>query len=169
MAASGEGAIIAPTPGYAGADPKRKDGHEMVRIVARRTFAAAAWAYVAAIGIQVFFAGMYVFGGPQNLELHRTFAHVFLLLTLALLVSAYAGRVSGADKRRFWTVFGLLVVQGMLVHIHQWFVAPAVAALHPVNALLLGYAALVMARKASVYWTERAGLQARAEPAGAAA
>ena len=81
----------------------------MIRTIARRSFAAAAWAYVAAIGLQVFFAGMYVFGGPKNLVLHTTFAHVFLLLTLALLVSAYLGRVPGADKRRFWIVFGLLV------------------------------------------------------------
>jgi hypothetical protein len=141
----------------------------VVRTVARRAFAAAAWLYVAAIGVQLFFAGMYVFGGPQNLALHTTFAHTFIILSLVLLVAAYAGRVTGADKRRFWLVFGLLIVQGMLVHINQWFGAPAIAALHPVNAMLLAWAALTLAQHASVYWRAQLAPRSARESSPAAA
>ena len=48
----------------------------MIRSVARtRAFPLLAWAYVVALAVQVFFAGMYVFVGASNIELHRTMAH----------------------------------------------------------------------------------------------
>ena len=57
------------------------------------------------------------------------------------------------EKRLVFGVLGLLVLQGMLVHVHQWFDGFAmVAALHPVNALVLTYAALTLAKRSSAYW-----------------
>lgn len=117
-----------------------------------RLFPVVAWAYLAAIGLQVFFAGMYVFVGAQNLELHRTFAHAFIVLTLLTLVAAFGGRVDRRARRLTLGLFGLLVLQGMLVHMGQWFGLWTIAALHPVNALVMGYASLTLARHASTLW-----------------
>ena len=123
----------------------------MVRSFARgRAFPILAWAYLAALAVQVFFAGMYVFVGASNIELHRNMAHVIGLLTGLLIASAFIGRVP--EKRLVFGVLGLLIVQGMLVHVGQWFELWTIAALHPVNALVLTYASLSLAKRSSAYW-----------------
>jgi len=125
----------------------------MLRSNARtRAFPILAWAYVVALGIQVFFAGMYVFVGANNIELHRNMAHVIGLLTGLLLVAVFVGRVP--EKRLVFGVLGLLIVQGMLVHVGQWFGLWTIAALHPVNALVLTYASYTLAKRSSAYWNE---------------
>jgi uncharacterized membrane protein len=135
----------------------------MARSFARsRAFPAIAWAYVAALAIQVFFAGMYVFVGASNIELHRNMAHVIGLLTIGLIASAFIGRVDRSDKRLVFAVLGLLIVQGMLVHVGQWFGLWTIAALHPVNALVLTYASLRLAQRSSRYWAERTASRAPA-------
>ena len=127
----------------------------MIRTFARsRAFPVLAWAYVVALGVQVFFAGMFVFVGASNIELHRNMAHVIGLLTGLLILSTFVGRVP--EKRLTFGVLGLLIVQGMLVHLNQWFGLSLVAALHPVNALVLTYASVVLARRATGYWALRA-------------
>ncbi len=127
----------------------------MARSFARtRAFPVIAWAYVAALAIQVFFAGMYVFVGASNIELHRNLAHVIGLLTFALIAAVFIGRVDRSDKRLTFGVLGLLIVQGMLVHVGQWFGLWTIAALHPVNALVLTYASLRLAQRSSRYWAE---------------
>jgi len=132
----------------------------MLRSIARtRAFPILAWAYVVALGIQVFFAGMYVFVGASNIELHRNMAHVIGLLTGLLLLAVFVGRVP--EKRLVFGVLGLLVVQGMLVHVGQWFGLWTIAALHPVNALVLTYAAFTLAKRSNAFWSE-----AVAEPRG---
>ena len=123
----------------------------MVRSFARaRAFPVIAWAYVAALAVQVFFAGMYVFVGASNIELHRNMAHVIGLLTLLLTVAVFVGRVP--EKRLLFGVIGLLILQGMLVHVGQWFGLWTIAALHPVNALVLTYASLSLAKRSNAYW-----------------
>jgi hypothetical protein len=120
-----------------------------------RVFPVVAWAYLLAIGVQIFFAGLYVFVGPSNIELHRTFAHVFILLSVLMLASAFIGRVDGRAKRLSFALLGLLTVQGMLVHVGQLFGLWTVAALHPVNALVLAYASLTLANHAATMWGAR--------------
>jgi Family of unknown function (DUF6220) len=127
----------------------------MLRSVARsRAFPILAWAYVVALAVQVFFAGMFVFVGASNIELHRNMAHVIGLLTVLLIASVFVGRVP--EKRLTFGVLGLLVVQGMLVHVDQWFGLSMVAALHPVNALVLTYASLSLAQRSRAYWATSA-------------
>jgi len=125
----------------------------MFRSLARtRAFPILAWAYLAALAIQVFFAGMYVFVGASNIELHRGMAHVIALLTGLLIVAVFVGRVP--EKRLVFAVLGLLTLQGLLVHVGQWFDLWTIAALHPVNALVLTYAALTLAKHSTAYWSE---------------
>jgi hypothetical protein len=126
----------------------------MIRTIARtRVFPILAWAYLAALAIQVFFAGMFVFVGASNIELHRNMAHVIGALTALLIIAAFVGRVP--QKRLVFGVLGLLVVQGMLVHMGQWFGLTMIAALHPVNALVLTYASFTLAKRSNAYWAER--------------
>ncbi|HEX5039823.1 MAG TPA: DUF6220 domain-containing protein [Candidatus Limnocylindria bacterium] len=125
----------------------------MIRTIARtRAFPALAWIFLAGLGVQIFFAGMYVFVGASNIELHRNFAHVLLLTSVLLTISVFAGRVP--EKRMLFLVLGLFVIQGMLVHVNQWFGLSMVAALHPVNAVVMAYAALTLAKRSGVYWAE---------------
>jgi len=139
----------------------------MVRSFARsRAFPVLAWAYLAALGIQVFFAGMFVFVGASNIELHRNMAHVIGALTLLLFVAVFAGRVP--ERKLLFGVVGLLVVQGMLVHVNQWFGLSMIAALHPVNALALTYASLTLAKRSRAYWATEPAAE-RARPAAATA
>jgi hypothetical protein len=44
----------------------------------------------------------------------------------------------------------------MLVHMGQWFGLWTIAALHPVNALVLTYASLELAKRSNAYWREPA-------------
>ena len=126
----------------------------MARTFARtRAFPILAWAYLAALAVQVFFAGMYVFVGASNIELHRNMAHVIGVTHALLIASVFVGRVP--ERRAVFALLGLLIVQGMLVHMGQWFGLWLIAAFHPVNALVLTYASLSLARRSSAYWAAR--------------
>ena len=124
---------------------------DMVRSFARtRAFPILAWGYLAALAVQVFFAGMYVFVGASNIELHRNMAHIIGITHGLLIASVFVGRVP--ERRAVFALLGLLIVQGMLVHMGQWFGLWLIAALHPVNALLLSYASFSLAKRSSAYW-----------------
>ena len=146
----------------------------MIRSLARtRAFPILAWTYLIALGIQVFFAGMFVFVGASNIELHRNMAHVIGALTFLLIVATFVGRVP--ERRMVFAVLGLLILQGMLVHMGQWFGLWIIAAAHPVNAIVLSYASLELAKRSNAYWREaatsrtsrRAARMGEAQPAGA--
>ena len=127
----------------------------MFRSVARRrAFPVLAWAYLVALAIQIFFAGMYVFVGASNIELHRNMAHVIGITHALLFLAAIVGQVP--EKRAILVLLGLLIVQGMLVHMGQWFGLWTIAALHPVNAVVLSYAAYQLAKRSTAYWTAAA-------------
>jgi mercuric ion transport protein len=132
----------------------------MVRSITRCAFPVIAWAYVVSLGLQVFFAGMYVFVSPSSIELHKHFVHVIGVESILLIVLAYLGRVDRRDKLMSWAVLGLLAVQGGLVHVHQIFDMPMVAALHPVNALALTWAVVTLARRSNRYFVETDALAA---------
>ncbi len=136
-------------------NPTEVNDTTMARSFARtRAFPVLAWAYVAALAVQVFFAGMYVFVGASNIELHRNMAHLIGLLTAGLIAAVFIGRVDRSEKRLTFAVLGLLILQGMLVHVGQWFGLWTIAALHPVNALVLTYASLRLAQRSNAYWTQ---------------
>jgi hypothetical protein len=139
----------------------------MVRSLARtRAFPILAWFYLVALGVQVFFAGMYVFVGASNIELHRNMAHVIGITHALLFLAAFVGRVP--EKRAILGLLALLVLQGMLVHMGQWFGLWLIAAFHPVNALVLTYASYTLARRSTEYWTaSRRDAATRAAPSSA--
>ena len=117
------------------------------RSIARLAYRYATRLYVPAIGVQVLLAGMYVFAGPDLLVLHKTFAHLFIVLSTVIVVSALAGRLPAPARRDALVTVGLLVIQGLFVH--ALVISPYIAAFHPVNALVMFWWAIGTAKRAA--------------------
>jgi len=133
---------------------------------ARIAFAGLAWLFVAAIVIQVFLIGLGLFGDAAYRQTHIEFGYTWMgLAAFALLIS---GLVARPGRRTVGLVIGLFVlyiVQTLLPSARQAY--PAIAALHPVNALLIFGLALYVARSAMAL--ARLGGQSEAQVAPAAA
>ena len=100
--------------------------------------AGAAWLFLASIAVQVFLAGAAIsqLGGSGTFASHSDFGYTWVgLAALAVVVTAIVAR---AGRRSI-----LITVALMALNIMQTILPaargsiPAVAALHPVNALLL--------------------------------
>ena len=119
----------------------------------RQVHAWLAWAFVAAIVIQVFLAGLAIpqLGGNGSFETHQGFGYAMGLIVLALVISAVAAR---AGQRRILQALGLLglyVVQTILPNLDPGL--SVAAALHPLNAMFLFVLSIWYARQV---WRERA-------------
>jgi hypothetical protein len=104
----------------------------------RLVHAIVAWLFVASIVVQVFLAGAAItnLGGSGNFEAHIGFGYsVIGLLALAVLLTALAARMPRRDVGISVGLFLLYIVQTALPNAKVSY--PAIAALHPVNALLL--------------------------------
>jgi hypothetical protein len=116
-----------------------------VRKASRYAFLAVAALFAVGIVIQVFFAGLMLFGQESGADLHRntgwilhTFSYTFVLIPAL----ARAGRKA--------IILGVVLsvvtfVQPLLPEARD---TPLVAALHPVNALLIFVLSLLLARRA---------------------
>jgi hypothetical protein len=100
--------------------------------------AAAAWLFLASIVIQVFLAGAAIkqLGGSDSFASHIDFGYTWVgLAALAVVVTAVVAR---AGRREILISLGLLalyIVQTLLPAARGSI--PAIAALHPVNAMVL--------------------------------
>jgi len=135
---------------------------------ARIGFALLAWLLLGTAVIQVYLAGAAVFAdlsSAGNFELHRNVGWGIIALALILLVLAFAGRLGWRMIGPSALLLGLLVVQSVLVHIGT----PNVAALHPVNGLLIVVVALWLAWRSLGYIRAPLPIETpRPEPAPAA-
>jgi hypothetical protein len=120
-----------------------------MRRVFRQVHAGAAWLFVASIVVQVFLAGAAIanLGGSGDFGTHIEFGYTAVgLAALAVLVTAVAAR---AGRRDIGTSFGLLllyVIQTVLPQFRSS--VPSIAALHPLNAMILFALAIWYARRA---------------------
>ncbi|MBA3779135.1 MAG: hypothetical protein H0X16_07545 [Chloroflexi bacterium] len=119
----------------------------------RLIFAAASIIFAAAVFIQVFLAGLALFAGA-SIDMHRTFARVFEITGLVLIVTAFLGRLPRNLIIASVALFGLLIVQGLLMYMRS--ASPVLPALHPVNAIALFWLASWIARQ-SLDFLPRAG------------
>ena len=113
----------------------------------RIVYALLAWAFVGAIILQVFFIGLGLFVGSENLELHRNFGWILHLAPLLILV---ASALAQAGRTRILQAAGLVVViffVPILAAVRADL--PYAAAFHPVGALLAFWLAIVIARDAT--------------------
>ena len=121
----------------------------------RRVHVAIAILYVVAILVQVFLAGAAIanLGGSGNFATHVDFGYTGLgIASLLLVVSALIARRPRREVGYTLGILGLYVVQTVLPNFKGN--VPAIAALHPVNALLLFAFAAWYARR--VWQTEMA-------------
>lgn len=99
-----------------------------------------AWVILAAVGAQFFFAGLGLFGA-SDLRAHRMTGSLIIPASLILLILAAAGRLGGARIGLSVALLGLTIVQSLLTR------GPSlIAALHPVNAVVILFVALNLAR-----------------------
>jgi hypothetical protein len=118
-----------------------------MRQIILRVQQGLAWAVLAGLVLQIYFAGLALFGAT-SFELHRTLGYLLAIPVLLLSILALAGRLG-------WRLIGLsalllvlTIVQGILPSLRAG--TPWVAALHPVNALALLGASSAIARQARV-------------------
>jgi hypothetical protein len=118
--------------------------------LARIFYAGLSVVFVACVLVQVFFAGVGAFGADWSW--HTAFVHLLELLPLLMAPAAFVGRL---PYRLRLLPLGLLVLIGAQYAFANTLV-PA-AALHPVNALLIFWTSLYVARRAWDAAKERKG------------
>ncbi len=131
----------------------------MARLWGRRLFLVVSWTFVAGAFVQIYLAGMGVFAG--SFDNHREFGYWVSTVPILMVIFGLIGRIG----RRDILLSALLFVQGILqsVFVLQRESYPAVAALHPVNGVLMLVIGIYLAIEA------RRLLRAGAEPAEAGA
>lgn len=130
---------------------------------ARYVYLVLAWAFVVGVVVQVFFIGLGLFAGSENVELHVTLGWILHLVPLLILAAAALAR---AGRRRILEAAALaavVFVVPILATMRDG--TPILAALHPVGAILAFWLAIVVARgAASLRGVERGGVRAPAVP-----
>jgi hypothetical protein len=104
------------------------------------------WLYVAGILVQVFLAGMGLFGGARDFQPHVGLGWILHLVPVLLLIVAAVARVG---RQLLWWTTALLVVQfvqPILALLRND--VPLVAAFHPVLALVVFWLAITVGVKA---------------------
>ena len=126
-----------------------------MRELFRPIHAGAAWLVVAAIVIQVFLAGASILqlGGNGSFGTHVDIGRMVGVVFLALVIAAALARAGRRRVLQAAGLLGLFVVQSFLPYMDDDLGLSFVAALHPVNALLMFGLAVVYAR---AVWRERA-------------
>lgn len=114
---------------------------------ARYAYAVLAWAFVAGLVVQVFFIGLGLFAGSENLALHVNLGWILHLVPIPILVAAAVAR---AGRQQILMAAALAVtvfIVPILVSLRDS--APVFAALHPVGALFAFVLALIVGRNAA--------------------
>jgi hypothetical protein len=118
-----------------------------------------------ALVVQVFLAGLGLFGGAENFNLHREVGYWLSVIPVLILVAAAVAR---AGRRTLLLTF-LLAVAAFIQPIFPLLTEPALAALHPVNALLIFWLTIVVFQRAlAVVRAQAAGPAGPTEGAAAA-
>jgi hypothetical protein len=121
--------------------------HRRMRTL-RLTYIGLAWIFLACVVVQFFLAGLGVFVGAAQFEVHRGFGYLFGWLTVIMLVVALAGRLG----RRWVLLPAVLLVlffmQSVFVLLRDDY--PFFAALHPVNGLIIFAIAMHVATRSRV-------------------
>lgn len=105
--------------------------------------AAIARLLLGGVMLQIFFAGLGIFGVSTFLP-HMILGPLVILGSLALPLVAWHGHLASSLRHRSWLLFGLMILQGLLIDVGR--IIPLVAAFHPVNAMLLVLLVASMAR-----------------------
>jgi len=117
--------------------------------IARLAHLAAAWLFAAGVLVQGYLAGaaMGQLGGSGDFSAHITIGYSLMgILALAVPILAIVGRFPRSQVGWSGLLLLLYIVQTSLPYARAD--TPAIAALHPVNAMILFVLALVVAVRA---------------------
>ena len=116
--------------------------------IARRAHVWAAWLFAAGVLVQGYLAGtaMGQLGGSGDFSTHLAVGYTIGIVALAVLLLALAGRFPRGQVGWSGLLVLLYVVQTSLPFLRAS--TPAIAALHPANAMVLLVLAVVIAVRA---------------------
>ncbi len=121
--------------------------------------AGAAWLFAAGVLVQAYLAGQALtqLGGNGDFELHSSIGYTVMgILALVVLVTALIGRLPRRQVGLSVLLFVLYIVQTSLPAARDS--SPAIAALHPLNAMVLLVVAVVIGWRArAIAMADRAG------------
>lgn len=104
-----------------------------VAVWARYGLIAVAWPFAAGAVVQIFLAGLFSFDDPSYRADHVDFGRMIGFLTYLLPILALIGRVGVPRFMHALVIALLFVVQQVLANVDEGYIA----ALHPVNGILL--------------------------------
>ena len=113
----------------------------------RILYLIVAWLFPGAILVQVFLVGLSMFTTQPYWDAHIGFGHSIVLLPALQVLLAYLGKIPPPAKGLTWLSLGLTLIQTEVFAMIRTAV-PALAALHPVLALVLFALALIIALRA---------------------
>jgi hypothetical protein len=128
--------------------------------VARYAYVALAWLFLVGVVVQVFFIGLALFAGRENLELHVSLGWILHLAPILVLGAAALARAGRPRILMAAALTVVVLVVPILATLRES--SPVIAALHPVGAMLAFGLAVVVARQSL-------DLLREAEPAAARA
>jgi hypothetical protein len=116
--------------------------------IARLAHVAAAWLFAAGVLVQGYLAGaaMGQLGGSGDFSMHLTIGYMLGILALAVPILAIVGRFPRSQVGWSALLLLLYIVQTSLPYARAD--SPAIAALHPANAMILLVLAVVVAIRA---------------------
>ena len=117
----------------------------------RITYVLVAWLYLAGLVTVAFAAGLGLLGG-STMQLHVESGYILHLAPILLLLAAWGARVG---RPTIWWVVALSVsglIQPMLPLLRDG--VPFLAALHPLNAMVLFYLAFTVAWRSRTFLAE---------------
>jgi hypothetical protein len=123
----------------------------MVTHYGRLAHVVIAWVFVAGVLVQAFLAGSALsqLGGSGDFSTHIEFGYTWMgIIALVVLLTAFIGRFPRLHVGLVIGLFVLYVIQASLPGARSS--APAIAALHPVNAILLFGLGVIVAWRAMV-------------------
>ena len=126
-------------------ESKSQPARSRAREIARQAYVYGIWLLFASIIVQFFLAGLGALDNPTYWVWHVTNASVVGLLPLVLVAVGAFGRVPGRTLWLTAAVFGLVVLQSLLIAPYRaaatgW--VRAIAGLHVVNGLLVFWVGL---------------------------
>jgi hypothetical protein len=121
-------------------------GSARIRIV-RFIYGVLAAGYFVCVILQVFFAGLGVFVNSDNLQLHRTFANYFEMVSIIMFLISFAGGIKGSLRWLTLGLFALTSLQHMTIQVFSGFLP----AFHTIDALLLFWISLHLTKR-SLSW-----------------
>jgi hypothetical protein len=102
--------------------------------------------FLVGVVVQFFLAGLTVFGGT-SIESHRVLGFVLAAAALLLIIFALVGRLPRKTVLLTVLLLGLSILQSVLANIG----IDEVAALHPVNALVIAFVAYALMQRSRNY------------------